>query len=309
MEQQIILITGATTGIGRNAALHLARQGHKVIATGRNTAALADLAREAKGTSLETLRLDVTDAKSIEEAAREVDRMTEGYGLDVLVNNAGYGSAAPIIESPDAEVRGQYETNVFGLLAVTRAFAPKMMDRRSGRILNVGSVGGRVTLPLFGAYNSTKYAVESISDGLRRELAPFGVFVSIIEPGPIKTEFSNRSVVDVARYQDQSSRYAKIFARADELKKQTDQMSADPIVVVRAIERAIVSRRPAARYIAPFSTALGLFFMQLMPTGLLDWVMRKMSGLTTEGIGIGAPARASVRPPRLAPRDAVQASA
>jgi short-subunit dehydrogenase len=307
MEQQIILITGATTGIGRHAALHLAKAGHRVIATGRNEKALADLARDAVGTELVTLRLDVTDARSVEAARAEVDRMTAGYGVDVLVNNAGYGSAAPLVESPDAEVRGQYETNVFGLLAVTRAFAPQMMDRRSGRILNVGSVGGRVTFPLLGAYNSTKYAVESLSDALRRELSPFGVFVSIIEPGPIKTEFSNRSVADVARYQESSSRYAKVFARTEEIKSRTDAMSAGPEVVVRAIERAIVSRRPAARYIAPFSSAVGLFFMQLMPTIMLDWVMRKLAGLSADQVGLSGPAKASVRPPRLVPNVAAEA--
>ena len=102
MEQQIILITGATTGIGRHAALHLARQGHRVIATGRNVAALDDLKREAVGISLETLRLDVTDARSVEQAARAVDTMTEGHGLDVHINNAGYGSAGPLVESPSS---------------------------------------------------------------------------------------------------------------------------------------------------------------------------------------------------------------
>ena len=309
MEQQIILITGATTGIGRHAALHLARQGHRVIATGRNVGALDDLKREAVGTSLETLRLDVTDARSIEQAARTVETMTEGYGLDVLINNAGYGSAAPLVESPDAEIRGQFETNVFGLLAVTRAFVTKMMDRRSGRIINVGSVGGRVTLPLLGAYNSTKYAVESLSDALRRELRPFGLKVSIIEPGPINTEFSKRSVQDVARYQDASSRYAKVFERADEIKRRTDAMSSGPGVVVRAIEKAVTSSRPKARYVAPFSSQVMLAFMSFMPTALLDWMMTAMTGLTSKNVGGARPARPSVRPARLSPVAQVEARA
>ncbi len=309
MDQQIILITGATTGIGRHAALHLAKQGHRVIATGRNVAALDELKRAASGTPLETLRLDVTDARSIATAAKAVDAMTGGYGLDVLINNAGYGSAAPLVESPDAEVRGQYETNVFGLLAVTRTFVPKMMDRRSGRIINVGSVGGRVTLPLFGAYNSTKYAVESLSDALRRELRPFGLKVSIIEPGPIKTEFSKRSIQDVAQYQDSTSRFAKVFARADELKRRSDEMSAEPHVVVRAIEKAVTSSRPKARYVAPFSSALMLVVMGFMPTALLDWVMTKMTGLTSENVGGSRPARPSVRPARLSPVSQIEAQA
>ncbi len=301
MDQQIILITGATTGIGKHAALHLARKGHRVIATGRNGQALAALKDEAGDLPLETVRLDVTNQKSIEAAKAEIDHMTQGYGVDVLVNNAGYGAAAPLIESPDAEVRSQYETNVFGLLAVTRAFVPAMMERQSGRVINVSSVGGRVTMPLFGAYNSTKYAVESLSDALRLELQPFGISVSVVEPGPIKTEFSNRSVQDVAQYQDTSSRYAKVMVKADEIKKQADGMSADPIVVSRAIEKAAVGSRPRPRYVAPFSSAVGLFFMSMMPTRALDWVMRRLTGLSTRVLLPETPKPASVRPPRLVP--------
>jgi short-subunit dehydrogenase len=303
MDQQIILITGATTGIGRDAALYLAKKGHRVIATGRNVSALATLKKEAAGTALETLRLDVTNADSIAAAKEAVDRMTQGYGVDVLVNNAGFGQVSPVVEAPDAEVRGQYETNVFGLLAMVRAFVPQMMDRRSGRVINVGSSGGRITLPLFGAYNSTKYAVESLSDAMRRELHPFGVKVSIIEPGPIKTEFSNRSVVDVAQYQHAGSRYAALFAKADEMKQKADALSAETIVVSKAIEHAATSSWPSARYVMPFSTALGLFFSRFMPTAVLDFVLRWALGLNAKMLA-AKPARTSVRPPRLLSADA-----
>jgi short-subunit dehydrogenase len=308
MDQKIILITGATTGIGRNAALHLAKKGHRVIATGRNVQALASLKEAASGTELETLRVDVTDAQSIALAKEAVDRMTSGYGIDVLVNNAGFGSAAPIVESPDSEVRSQYETNVFGLLAMVRAFVPAMMDRRSGRIVNVSSIGGRITMPLFGAYNSTKYAVESLSDAMRYELAPFGVKVSLIEPGPIKTEFSNTSVSGVSQYQTANSRYAQVFAKADQLKQKADAMSADPIVVTRAIEKAATSARPSIRYVMPFSSAIGVFFGKLMPTAILDFVFRLATGLTPKMLA-GTPARPSVRPPRLLPASQVEARA
>src|SRR5688572_2228340 len=155
-----ILVTGSTSGIGKHAALHLARRGHTVIATGRNEGALAKLAGEAPGLSLSTVRLDVTDARSIAEAAKEVDRLTGGRGVDVLVNNAGYGLAAPVVELRDEDVRAQFETNVFGLIAVTRAFVPAMIARKRGRVINIGSIGGRITFPMFGAYHATKYAVE-----------------------------------------------------------------------------------------------------------------------------------------------------
>src|SRR5204862_3461092 len=130
-------------------------------------------------------------------AAQAVETMTNGRGLDVLVNNAGFGVLGPTSEITDAETRRQYETNVFGLMNVTRAFLPKMIERRAGRVINVSSVGGRITLPYFGVYNSTKYAVESLSDALRYELRPFGIDVALIEPGIIRTNFESTAVANL----------------------------------------------------------------------------------------------------------------
>jgi NAD(P)-dependent dehydrogenase (short-subunit alcohol dehydrogenase family) len=277
---KIVLITGATAGIGRHAALHLARKGHRVIATGRKQAVLDELLREAAGTALEVLRLDVTDAASIAEASAEVLRRTAGHGVDVLINNAGYGLAAPLEEVTDEDLRAQYETNVFGLMAVTRAFLPRMRERGDGRILNVSSIGGRYTFPLFGAYNSTKYAVESLSDALRCELGPFGIDVVLIEPGPIKTNFADRTMESVRKYSRADSPYAPVYERADLMRERTDAQSAGPEAVTKVIERAIVSRRPRARYVAPGSMAVFLAVMALLPTRLTDWAMSRMIGLT-----------------------------
>src|SRR5688572_7225791 len=175
----IVLITGATSGIGRHAALTMARRGMRVFATGRREDRLADLAHEATGMALETIVLDVTSAASIESARAEILARTGGHGVDVLVNNAGYGESGPVVTVSDARLRQQFETNVFGLMAMTRAFLPEMRARHSGRIINVGSLGGTFTLPLFGAYNATKYALESLSDALRMELSPLGIKVSL----------------------------------------------------------------------------------------------------------------------------------
>jgi short-subunit dehydrogenase len=171
-----VFITGATAGIGRTTALHLASLGHHVIASGRKPTELAKLAAEARGLAgkLDVIPLDVTQPDSIAAAVVEVTRLTGERGLDALINNAGFGVLGPTSEISDAEIRRQYETNVFGLMNVTRAFLPAMRARRAGRIINVSSVGGRITLPYFGVYNSTKYAVESLSDALRYELGPFG---------------------------------------------------------------------------------------------------------------------------------------
>lgn len=284
---KIVLVTGATAGIGRMTALHLARLGHHVIATGRKPAELAKLEAEATG-KLETLLLDVTSLASITAAVEAVDKLSGGRGLDVLVNNAGFGTLGPTAEISDAEMRRQYETNVFGLMNVTRAFLPKMMERRAGRIINVSSVGGRITLPWFGAYNSTKYAVESLSDALRYELRPFGIDVSMIEPGLIRTNFEATAVANLDAFA--GSPYAKAVARYEQMSKTADKFAVDPIVIARAIARAVNARRPAARYVAPFSTNFVILFARIFPTRMWDWAMRKVGYLNARGLGLdGSP--------------------
>ena len=295
---KIVLITGATVGIGRTTALHLASQGHHVIATGRKPAELAKLAQEftaARGAAiaktgvgtgrLDTLLLDVTSADSIVSAVAEVEKLTGGRGLDVLVNNAGFGILGPTSEIDDAEMRRQYETNVFGLMNVTRAFLPKMVERRSGRIVNVSSVGGRLTLPYFGVYNSTKYAVESLSDAMRYELRPFGIDVTMIEPGVIRTNFEATAVSGMAAFN--SGAYAPAMAKYEQMSKTADRFASNPIVIAKAIARAVNARRPAARYVAPWSTNLALFMQTVLPTRVWDWAMRKVGFLTPKTLGLG----------------------
>jgi NAD(P)-dependent dehydrogenase (short-subunit alcohol dehydrogenase family) len=293
-EMKTILITGATAGIGKHAAIALARKGHRVFATGRNPEALAKLAAEAALPTLETLRLDVTDLGSIAEAAAEVDRRTFGRGLDALVNNAGYGQAGPLEEITDADLRAQFDTNVFGLMAVTRAFLPRMRERGSGRIVNISSSGGRISLPLFGAYHATKYAVEALSDSLRIELAHMGVGVVIIEPGAIKTEFGNRVVHEISKYRRPDSRYAALYERAVSLKERIESFAAAPEVVTHAIEKAITARRPRARYVMPFSTKFGLWLSGFFPTFVLDALLERAFGLKNL---VATPTTAPASPP------------
>lgn len=204
-----VLVTGATSGIGRAASLQFAEAGYRVFATGRNPAALARLAEEASG-RMETLVLDVTAARSIAEAREEVLGRTGGHGLDVLVNNAGFGVAAPVELVRDADLRAQFETNVFGLVSVTRAFLPEMRQRGSGRILNVSSINGRFTLPFLGIYDASKYAVESLSDAMRMELAGFGIEVVLIEPGPTRSDFAQRAGAILSTYATGASPYAPV---------------------------------------------------------------------------------------------------
>jgi short-subunit dehydrogenase len=308
---KIVLITGATAGIGRMTALHLATRGHHVIATGRKSAELAKLQAEAvpagaggraggkAGGRIDTLLLDVTSLASITSAVAAVDTLTGGHGIDVLVNNAGFGVLGPTSEVSDSEMRRQYETNVFGLMNVTRAFLPKMVDRRAGRIINVSSVGGLITMPYFGVYNSTKYAVESLSDALRYELRPFGVDVTLIEPGVIRTNFEATAVANLDSFS--SSAYAKAVEKYEQISKLADRFASDPIVIAKAIARATEARRPAARYIAPFTTSFVVLFSRLAPTRVWDWAMRKAAFLSPRTLGVTAatkpPAAAKVTPP------------
>jgi NAD(P)-dependent dehydrogenase (short-subunit alcohol dehydrogenase family) len=283
-----VLITGATAGIGRTTALHLAHLGHHVIASGRKRAELDKLAAEASGLpgELDVLELDVTQPASISAAVLAVGKLTReqglDQGLDVLINNAGFGVLGPTSEISDAEMRRQYETNVFGLMNVTRAFLPGMRERRAGRIINVSSVGGRITLPYFGVYNSTKYAIESLSDALRYELRPFGIDVALIEPGVIRTHFEATAATGLGGFA--STPYGPALANYERMSKAADRFASDPIVVARAIARAVSARRAAARYVAPRTTNVALWLSAILPTAVWDWAMRRAGYLTPDGL-------------------------
>jgi short-subunit dehydrogenase len=276
---QTVLITGATAGIGRTTALHLAAAGYHVIATGRRQGELDKLRAEVPaGNRVDTTLLDVTSAASIAQAVAEVERLTAGRGIDVLVNNAGYGLVGPLTELSDADLRKQYDTNVFGVMAVTRAFVPGMRTRGKGRVINLSSMGGKMTFPFMGAYNSTKYALESLSDALRYELRAFGIDVVLIEPGAIHTNFADTSMGTVKRVDD--SVYAVAMEKAETLQKRMMSTAVGPVVVARAIHKAIRVRRPAARYVAPWYGKLVFAFLAVIPTRVVDAAMRRITFLT-----------------------------
>lgn len=271
-----ILVTGATSGIGKATALHLHQKGHRVIGTGRNEKALAEL----RTAGVHAVAMDVTSDASVEAAKVEVAKITDGKGLDVLVNNAGYGLFGPVEMISDEDVKAQYETNVFGVLRVTRAFLPQMRERRSGRVINVTSVGGRMTFPLGGVYNSTKYALESLTHALRMELHQFGVRVSTVEPGYIKTEFTARTMDLLGKYiSDARSPYAHTLQAWTNAGERLEKLAVGPGSVARAIEHASTSRFPRARYVAPFYNAMGPAVLAMLPRWLTDWFFRRSAGL------------------------------
>ena len=283
---QTILLTGASSGIGRATALAFAEAGHHVIAAARRLAALRELEAAAPPGTITPLQLDLDDAASIATAVAEVDRITNGRGVDALVNNAGFATAGALAELSDRDLRAQFETNVFGLMTLTRAVLPAMLERGEGRIINVSSVSGRIPAPVLGAYHASKYALEALSDALRMELAPFGVQVVVVEPGTIKTEFASRALSEATRARGTHSRYAAIYDRTAEIEAKFDRMAGTPAPVVRAIQRAVLARRPSARYVAPRRFAALIALVRIVPTRWMDFVMSRMFGLTRRQLAV-----------------------
>lgn len=223
---QTILITGASTGIGRTTALHFHNQGWNVVATMRSPENETELNALDK---VVVTRLDVTDPGSIQSAVEA--GIAEFGGIDVLLNNAGYGAYGPLEAFPMDRIERQFDTNVIGLLAVTKALLPHFRENKSGTIVNISSIGGQMTFPLGTLYHGTKFAVEGISEALHYELEPFGVRVKIVEPGMIRTDFGGRSFDFVndegmTEYQDTIQ---KLFAALGETGGSEPQVVADVI--------------------------------------------------------------------------------
>jgi NAD(P)-dependent dehydrogenase (short-subunit alcohol dehydrogenase family) len=195
-KSRVWFITGASTGFGRKLAEAVLAKGDRAVATARKEESVADLEQQYPNQA-RAVRLDVTDLSQVKAA---VEAAIDAFGhIDVLVNNAGYGLVGALEEVSDAQIRQQFETNLFGLLNVTRAVLPLLREQKSGHILNVTSAGGQVSFPTFGLYHGTKYAIEGISESLAQEVAAFGIKVTIIEPGGFKTDFGSRSLARAER--------------------------------------------------------------------------------------------------------------
>ncbi|PPQ39908.1 NADP-dependent 3-hydroxy acid dehydrogenase YdfG [Rhodoblastus acidophilus] len=244
MDRSVWFVTGCSTGFGREIARQLLEAGKKVIVTARDAAKIADLAALAPDNAL-ALGLNVDKPEQIAEA---VAAAQQKFGrIDVLVNNAGYGYLAAVEEGEDDEIRALFETNVFGLAALCRAVLPIMRAQRSGVIVNLSSMGGVCGFPGIGYYNATKFAVEGLSEAMAQELAPLGVKVLIVEPGPFRTDWAGRSLKTPKRPIDAYADTA--IARREATQAYSGTQLGDPARGAAAIIRAAESDAPPLRLV------------------------------------------------------------
>jgi NAD(P)-dependent dehydrogenase (short-subunit alcohol dehydrogenase family) len=271
------LVTGASTGIGRATALRLDAAGWRVFAGVRRDEDAESLAAEASG-SLSPVRLDVTDSAQIEAVAAQIDAESGDAGLDGLVNNAGIGVPGPLETIPMEDFRRQVEVNMIGHVAVTKAMLPTIR-KAPGRIVFISSIGGRIAFPMNGSYHAAKFAIEAVGDVFRQELRPWGISVSIVEPGSIATPIWERSdrEIDalVERAPQTEALYGKQLAALRKVSKSLGERGISPDRVASKIEHALSARRPRARYLIGADAKIQARAKLLIPTRAFDWIVAR----------------------------------
>lgn len=276
MTRGTALVTGASSGIGEAAALQLAKAGFTVYAAARRVERMTGLA----DAGVNVLMMDVTDDKSMVAGIEKI--VAETGRIDVLVNNAGYGSYGAVEDVPMSEAKYQFEVNIFGLARLSQLVLPHMREQRSGRIINISSIGGRIYEPLGGWYHATKFAVEGLSDSMRMELARFGIKVVIIEPAGIRTEWSGIAA-DNLRKASADSAYAEQANQVGaflDLAETPAFTSASPVVAKKIVKAATV-RHPRTRYPVGKGAGSILFTRWLLPARAFDATMKSTFGLAS----------------------------
>ncbi|MEO0802727.1 MAG: SDR family oxidoreductase [Cyanobacteria bacterium J06642_2] len=279
LADKVVLITGASSGIGEAIALEVASEKAKVVLAARREGVLntvADLVQKRGGTPL-VVPTDMADSNQVEALAAKT--LAEFGQIDVLVNNAGYGQVGAIEEVNESAVRQQFDVNVFGLLALTRQIIPAMRDRREGRIINLSSVAGRISMPFMGIYNASKHAVEAISDSMRVELAPFGIQTIVIEPGPVETEFSR-----VAEKQAAATVDANTSPYGPALEKMAETIGNSSIAwtaerTAKLVVKAMTDENPSDRYTAFNGGKVMLGLLESLPAQWSDRLYFNLFGL------------------------------
>ena len=273
-----VVITGASTGIGAACALHLDKLGLRVFAGVRRQTD-AEALKSKASSRLVAIALDVADGLSVSTAASAVAGAVGDAGLDGLVNNAGVVVTGPVEFLPLPELRRQLEINVVGQVAVTQAFLPLIRAAR-GRIVNMGSIAGRLATPFSSAYGASKFALEALTDALRLELAPWGISVSIIEPGAVATPIWEKGMKNGAAMLAAAPPEALVlYAEALEAFKRTSEHAAknaaDPMDVARAVEHALTAAKPKTRYVVGRRARIGAAMALLVPDRMRDTMVAK----------------------------------
>ena len=283
MNSKVVLVTGASSGIGEATALKLKARGYTVYAAARRVDRMRSLVRAG----VHVLAMDVTDDASMQAGVKEI--VSRSGRIDVLVNNAGYGSYGAVEDVPLDEARAQFEVNVFGAVRLAQLALPHMRARRSGTIVNVTSMGGKIHTPLGAWYHGTKFALEGISDCLRMEVQPFGIDVVVIEPGGIRTEWAGiaadklRAVSGTGAYAAQADAVARMMG--DEAMR---ERQSPPELIADTIARAVSARRPKTRYAVGFGAKPLIFLRRLLSDRAFDGLMRMFSGMSRRAAAVAA---------------------
>ncbi|WP_423128451.1 oxidoreductase [Gaoshiqia sp. Z1-71] len=263
---KVVFVTGASSGIGRETARLLVQQGYIVYGASRRMEKMQDL----KEAGVHLLEMDVTNEASVSEGIRGI--MDAEHRIDILINNAGYGSYGAVEDVPMSEAKYQFDVNLFGPAHLIQLVLPQMRERKAGRIINISSMGGKFGEPHGAWYHATKYALEGFSDCLRMELKQFGIDVVIIQPGAIKTEWdvvAGENLANVSghtAYKDSASKHIRLLARVY-------RRGSEPVVVARVIVKAIRSKKPKTRYTAGTGAKLILFLRKILSDKLFDRIM------------------------------------
>jgi short-subunit dehydrogenase len=264
--KKVILITGASSGMGKVFARDLAKEGHIVYGAARRV----ELMNELHSFNVKTISLDVTDDESMQNCVKEI-LQKEGR-IDVLVNNAGYGSYGTVEEVSMEEAKRQFEVNVFGLARMTQLVLPGMRKQKSGKIINISSIGGKIATPFGAWYHASKFAVEGMSDSLRTEVKPFGIDVVVIEPGGVKSEWSDIAYQNLIKTTENSA-YSEMANKFKQAFSKTVAKNAAPEVIARLVSKAVNSSRPKTRYVGGYMAKPALFCRKWFGDRTMDKIL------------------------------------
>jgi len=274
MSSKIALVTGGSSGIGEATALKLQELGYITYAAARRVQRMQHLT----ASGIRPLEMDVTNEESMQSAIRQI--LVEEGQIDLLGNNAGYGSYGALEDVPLSEARYQFEVNVFGAAALIQLVLPHMRERRSGTIINVTSAGGKIYTPLGSWYHATKFALEAISDCLRMELQPFGIAVIVIEPGGTRTEWGGIAIEKVRAVSGGGPYAAQADAVATVLSSEASQRRlSPPELIANTIAKAVSTRHARTRYAVGFGVKPLIFLHSVLPDRWFDAILRRMSGM------------------------------